>query len=87
MSRNPAKIFGIKNKGIIAAGYDADLTIVDMELEKKVDNNALRTKCGWSPFHGKILKGWPIMTIVGGKVVFDGNTINDIKAKEVDFHE
>jgi dihydroorotase len=86
-SRNPAKIFGIKNKGLLAVGYDADLIIVDMELEKKVDNKALRTKCGWSPFHGKILKGWPIMTIVGGNVVFDGSDINDIKAKEVDFHE
>ena len=77
----------MKNKGRLAPGYDADLTIIDMELEKKVNNNNLRTKCGWSPFHGKILKGWPIMTIVGGNVVFDGNNINKIIAKEVDFHD
>ncbi len=58
-----------------------------MELEKKVENGSLQTKCGWSQFDGKILKGWPIMTIVGGKVVFDGNNINDIRGREVDFHE
>jgi len=83
MSTNPARIFGIKNKGRIAVGYDADLVIIDMNLEKKVENNKLFTKCRWSPFNGKILKGWPVTTIVGGNIVFHNNKINNIPAKEV----
>ncbi len=84
-SRNPAKIFGIKNKGILAEGYDADLTIIDMKKQKIVKDEDLFTKCGWSPFNGFKLKGWLITTIVNGNVVFDDGNINDIKANEVEF--
>lgn len=83
MCQNPAKIFGIKNKGRLKVGYDADITIIDMNKKKKVQNKNLFTKCKWSPFDGKILKGWPIVTIVGGKVIFDETGFYDIKAKEV----
>ncbi|MBW2993327.1 amidohydrolase family protein [Candidatus Woesearchaeota archaeon] len=83
-SRNPAKIFGIKNKGLLKVGYDADLVIVDMNMKKKVKNEELLTKCRWSPFNNKILKGWPIITIVNGNIVFD-NQVYDIKAKEICF--
>ena len=83
---NPAKIFRIKNKGHIKEGFDADLTVVDMNLEKEVDENMLFTKCSWSPFNGWQLRGWPIMTIVNGNVVFDHGKINEsYKGKEVDF--
>ncbi|MBW2980430.1 amidohydrolase family protein [Candidatus Woesearchaeota archaeon] len=81
-SVNPAKIYGL-NKGAIAEGYDADLVVVDMELKKEVRNEEMLTKCKWSPFNGKLLKGWPVMTIVGGEVVYTGGKINDIKAKEI----
>jgi dihydroorotase len=85
MSSNPAKIFGIKNKGAVREGYDADLVIVDMKKRKKVVNSRLYTKCKWSPFNGKILKGWPAVTIVGGNIVFDDTGFYDIKAKGVVF--
>ena len=84
-SRNPAKIFGIQNKGLLKVGYDADLVIIDMNLKKKVKNSELLTKCGWSPFNNKILKGWPIITIVNGNVVYGNSRINDIKAREIRF--
>lgn len=85
---NPARIFGIKNKGIIKVGFDADLTIVDLDLEKEVKKEDLHTKCGWTPYQGKVLKGWPIMTIVNGNIVFENNIIHeDIKGKEVIFDE
>ncbi len=84
---NPAKIFKINNKGFLQEGFDADLTIVDINLEKKVKNENLFTKCGWSPFNGWKLKGWPVMTIVNGNIVFDNGKINDIKAKEVKFEK
>lgn len=83
---NPAKIFGIENKGFIKEGYDADLTIIDMNLRKKVDAKKLFTKCKWSAFNNKLLKGWPVMTIVNGNVIFEkGKVYDKIKAKEVKF--
>ena len=81
-SENPAKIYNL-NKGKIAEGYDADLVVIDMNLKKEVKNEELLTKCKWSPFNGKLLKGWPIMTIVRGNVIYSDNKIHDIKAKEV----
>ena len=82
---NPAKIFNIRNKGKIKKGYDADLVIIDLGLKKKVNNKNLYTRCGWSPFNGWKLKGWPVTTIVNGKIIFDNGKINKIKAKEVEY--
>ncbi|MFH1850650.1 MAG: amidohydrolase family protein [archaeon] len=76
MCENPARIFGM-NKGRVAKGFDADLTIVDLKMEKKIRNDELRTKCGWSPFDGVQLKGWPAYTIVMGRVAFDGDIVNN----------
>jgi dihydroorotase len=75
-SFNPKKIFKIKNKGLIKVGYDADLTIVDMNKTKKVLNKDMKTKCGWTPFNGMKLKGWPVGTIINGKLAFWKNKIN-----------
>jgi len=75
MSSNPARIFGLKDKGKIEVGYDADLTVVDMEITKNVIDRDMLYGCGWTPYRGK-LKGWPVMTIVGGKVVYDELGIN-----------
>ena len=73
----------LKNKGLLKEGYDADLVIVDLDKRQAVRSEDLLTKCKWSPFEGKILKGWPVTTIVNGNVVYDNGQINDIKAKEV----
>ena len=75
-SFNPKKIFKIKNKGLLKVGYDADLTIVDMNKTKKVLNKDMKTKCGWTPFNGMKLKGWPVGTIINGKAAFWNNKIN-----------
>ncbi|MDP3765195.1 MAG: amidohydrolase family protein [Nanoarchaeota archaeon] len=82
---NPAKIFKIKNKGILKEGYDADLVIVDLDKRQAVRNEDLLTKCKWSPYEGKILKGWPVATIVNGNIVCDDGEIFNIKAKEVQY--
>ncbi len=84
---NPAKIFKMKNKGLIKEGFDADLAIIDLDLKKEVENNELFTKCKWSPFDGWKLKGWPVATIVNGNTVFNNGKINNIKAKEVAYYE
>ena len=85
-SINPARIFGIKNKGLIKEGYDADLVIIDMDMEKRIRNENLFTKCGWSPFDGRKVRGWPVTTIVNGNVVFHEGKVYDRKrGKEVEF--
>jgi len=82
---NPANIFKIKNKGFLKEGYDADLVIVDLNKRQAVRNDDLLTKCKWSPYEGKILKGWPVTTIVNGNVVYDGGEIFDVKGKELSY--
>ncbi len=70
MCYNPARLYGVRNKGRIAPGWDADLTLVDMVHEKPVRNGDLFTRVEWSPFSGWVLTGWPLTTIVGGRVVY-----------------
>ena len=65
---NPTKRFGFLKKGKIAVDYDADFVVVDIGLKKKVEREELATKCGWSPYEGFELQGWPVMTIVKGQV-------------------
>lgn len=75
-SAGPARVFGISGKGRIAVGYDADLTIVDMNKKQRIEQNWLASRCGWSPFEGKIVQGWPRVTIVRGRVVMRDNQIH-----------
>ncbi len=84
---NPAKIFKIKNKGFIREGFDADLVIADLNLEKEVNNDKLFTKCKWSPFDGWKLKGWPILTVANGNIIYNNGKVNNIAAREVLYNE
>lgn len=76
MSTAVAKAYGIPNKGAIAPGYDADLVLVDLNKYQPVLREELLTKCGWSPFEGWNLTGWPIITIVGGQIVYEKGKLN-----------
>ena len=88
MCENPAIIYKIKNKGFIKEGYDADITIVDMDKEKIVSGKNMQSKCGWSAFDGKNIKGWPIITIVNGNIVYENEVINDqFLGRQVQFDE
>ena len=83
---NPVKIFGIKNKGFIKVGYDADFTIVDMNKIIEIKNVNIESKCGWSPFDGNKFKGTPVVTIINGKIKMqDGKIIGDPKGKPLEF--
>jgi dihydroorotase len=64
----PARIYDIARKGRIALGYDADLTLVDLNLERTLDDSSMQSKCGWTPFAGMRVRGWPRVTIVGGRI-------------------
>tara|TARA_Y100000996_G_scaffold254708_1_gene200327 strand:- start:668 stop:1975 length:1308 start_codon:yes stop_codon:yes gene_type:complete len=83
---NPVKIFGIKNKGFIKEGFDADFTIVDMNKTIEIKNENIESKCGWSPFHGFKFKGTPVATIVGGNIKMkDGEIIGEPEGKPLVF--
>ncbi|OYT54013.1 MAG: dihydroorotase [Candidatus Altiarchaeales archaeon ex4484_2] len=86
-AENPARVFRVKNKGRIEKGFDADLVIVDLDREKVVREEELFTKCGWSPYAGRTLKGWPVKTFVGGNLVFDEGIIyEEKKGREVNYY-
>lgn len=72
---NPVRIYNIQNKGKIIPNYDADFTIVDLMKERTIDNSWIKSKCQWTPFHGKKIKGWPIATLLNGKIVMHNDTI------------
>lgn len=77
MSTNVAKGYGIPNKGAIAPGFDADLVLVDLETYRPVLREEMLSKCGWSPFEGWNLTGWPVYTIVGGQVAYEQGRVNE----------
>ena len=86
MCENPCKIFGIKNKGFIKEGFDADLTIVDMKKEVIIKDEMIASKCGWTPFNNYKVKGFPVGTIVNGILVMsDGKILVESKGKPLSF--
>ncbi|HEY9654832.1 MAG TPA: amidohydrolase family protein, partial [Crinalium sp.] len=86
MSTAVAKAYRIPKKGAIAPGYDAELVLVDLETYRPVLREELQTKCKWSPFEGWSLTGFPVVTIVGGQVVYDRGTLNtEVRGKALRF--
>lgn len=65
-SATPARIYGARGKGAVAVGYDADLTIVDLDAERTIRDDWIASPAGWTPFDGKTVRGWPIMTMIRG---------------------
>ncbi len=68
-SAGPARIYGIARKGRIAVGFDADFSIVDLKARREIAADWLAAKCGWSPFEGLRVTGWPMATVVRGRMV------------------
>lgn len=66
-SAGPQRLFGIRGKGRIAVGYDADLTIVDLKRRETIRNSWIRSRCGWTPYDGVNVTGWPVGTFVRGQ--------------------
>ena len=75
----PARVWDLVDKGRIQAGYDADLVLVDLQKEATVNNAEQKTKCGWSPWDGERLVGWPVATWVRGHQVFGDQGIDESK--------
>ena len=77
-SYNTARIFGMyPKKGTIEPGSDADLAIVDLDIEKKVTPDLLQSFSDYTIYDGHKLKGWPVMTIVRGRIVMEEGQVDN----------
>jgi dihydroorotase len=88
MASGPQRIHQIANKGRIARGYDADFTIIDLKARHTITNAEQASKCGWTPFDGTTVTGWPVMTVLRGHIVMrDGALQGTPTGKAVRFRE
>jgi dihydroorotase len=86
MCEAPARVWDIVGKGRIAVGYDADLVLVDLERVAEIRNEHQITKCGWSPWHGQRVVGWPVRTwVMGHEVYREGEFFTDFMGNEAQF--
>ena len=69
MCAGPARVYGLVGKGRLAAGYDADFTLVDMRCRRRIEESWIASPCGWTPFAGMDVTGWPVATILRGVAV------------------
>ncbi|HMQ56060.1 MAG TPA: amidohydrolase family protein, partial [Anaerolineae bacterium] len=67
----PARMFGLKRKGQIAVGYDADLVIFDPEKKVSLSTETLHEQVDWTPYAGLEVTGWPVATLSRGQVLVD----------------
>lgn len=85
-SAGPARLFGIAGKGRIAAGYDADFTIVDLQRVETIRDSWIASRCGWTPYDGKSVSGWPVGTIIrGARAMWDGEVVTPSRGAAVRF--
>jgi dihydroorotase len=87
-SAGAQRVFGTANKGRMAVSYDADLTVVDLKAKRTITHDQQASRCGWTPFDGVEATGWPMATIVRGRVVMqDGELIGAAHGRPVRFME
>jgi dihydroorotase len=87
-SAGPARLFCIACKGRIAAGYDADFTIVDLKRSETITNEWVASRAGWTPYDGVKVTGWPVGTFVRGRqVMWQGELVTPSTAEPVRFLE
>jgi dihydroorotase len=87
VSENPARIFGLKNRGYIKEGFQADITVVDMGEKYTIKDEAQFSKCGWTPYHGFEVQGKPVKTFVNGVLKYDNGKFFDIPGEFVSYEE
>jgi dihydroorotase len=87
-SAGPARIYGIARKGRLAAGYDADITIVDLKRRETITNRWIASRSGWTPYDGVSVTGWPVGTLVRGRrVMWQGELVTRSQGEMVGFLE
>ncbi len=70
MAHKPAEIYALEKRGAIREGYAADLVLIDHRMSRTVTDDEQRSRCGWTPWAGRDLVGWPVLTVVNGHVVY-----------------
>jgi dihydroorotase len=86
LAAGPARVFGAVGKGRIAAGYDADFTLVDLGARRRIENAKMATPCGWTPFDGITVTGWPVMTVLRGEIAMrDDEVLGPPRGRLVSF--
>ena len=87
-SAGPARVFGMAGKGRLAQGYDADFTLVDLKRTETITHAQMANISGWTPFDGRSVTGWPVMTLVRGHTVMrDGALTGPKIGQPVRFQE
>jgi dihydroorotase len=87
-SAGPARLFQIAGKGRVAAGYDADLTVVDLKRATTISDAWIASRAPWTPYDGKRVTGWPVGTIVRGRrVMWEGELVGPSGGEPVRFAE
>jgi dihydroorotase len=87
-SAGPSRIFNIATKGRIAAGYDADFTIVDLKRSETITNAWTASRAGWTPYDGVRVTGWPVGTLIRGRrVMWQGELVTPSTGEPVRFLE
>lgn len=87
-SAGPARVYGIASKGRLAAGYDADLTVVDLKRRVTISDSWIASRSGWTPYDGMPVTGWPVGTFIRGrKVMWEGELVTPSQGEAVRFLE
>jgi dihydroorotase len=87
-SHGPQRLFGIRGKGRIAVGWDADLTVVDLKRRETITDAWIESRCGWTPYDGSTVQGWPVGTFVRGRrVMWEGEIAGPARGEPIRFLE
>jgi dihydroorotase len=85
-SAGPQRVVNLAGKGRLALGYDADFTIVDLAARRRIENSWIASRCGWTPFDGMTVTGWPRATVIRGRVVMrEGEVLGPPAGKPIRF--
>ncbi len=88
LAAGPARVYNVAGRGRIAVGYRADFTIVDLNQRQMITHRWIVSRCGWTPYDGLTVRGWPVMTVLGGRVVMrEGQLLGDPTGTAVQFLE
>lgn len=86
IANKPAHIYGMVTKGQVTIGYDADLTLVDLHAKRTITADSILSKCGWTPYDGMQVTGWPIATVIRGRLVMrDGEILGQPDGRPIQF--
>ena len=86
MCESPARCYNIPRKGRLEIGYDGDIVVVDMAKTRTITDASTRSACGWSPYAGWDVTGWPVLTTVMGRPVYrDGEIVEGVRGRELNY--